>query len=1032
MPPINPQKPVPRPNSFQVALVKKQPLGWQVLWQLGSAADSRGEPVVPGELLGSELGAQLETAYSQPGSQHSKLQVQGQNSLSVYFVDPQLAVLSELGAQEIGFLRTLASFPEKNLNPVLLVSPSFEVHYANQAAKDLLPKWRSEVINSGLVPVLSKVAATGASEKVELALGSEVYALSIVPAVEPGLVQLYGENITTKKLIETELIQEKELAQHYLDIAGVLLLVIDPQGTVQMINQRGAEILGYPKEQILGKNWFDRFLPDQTKESTRQRSQLFFAGQGESTNTIEAPVLTASGEERMILWHGRELRNGQGKIYGFLSSGEDITEKTRFLEELKTSEARLDEAQSVSLMGNWHSDLQNDRHYWSNQTYHILGLPPKSVLPHPNLIWRQVAGEDRDRLQEALQATAQGKPSDLTVTLVDYGGQAKLVRIISRAHKYAKGTPVSLYGTLQDVTHQAQSQDQIALLAQVFKSAKEAVVFTDDQNRIIRVNGAYEAITGYSLSEIEGKDPHFLASGQHDRAFYEAMWEALRKEGKWEGEIWDRRKNGEVFPKLLSISTFVNEITGKVNYVGIFSDITQKKLAEEQLQNLAYYDALTGLPNRPHLLERMEVALGQVDRQDGLLALLFLDLDNFKNINDSLGHSVGDQLLVQVASGLKAAVRSTDLVARLGGDEFVVVLIDVKSPENAERLAVQIQSKLSQEFVLADHKVYTNASIGIAFYPQDGTTCEELLKKGDTAMYHSKAKGRGRFSYYDQQMEEAVAQKQFLTNSLHRALTNKELTLAYQPQVDALSGEILGMEALVRWHHPQRGFISPAEFIPIAEENGLILLLGEWVLREACRQTRAWQDQGLKPVVVSVNASVRQFQAGQFPEMVAQVLEETGLAPKYLKIEITESLLMHELEEAIHILGTLKKQGINSSIDDFGTGYSSLSYLNRLPLAELKIDRAFVNHIEEDSNIAKAVVGLAQGMGLKVIAEGAEDWGQVQKLIELGCFRVQGYFFSKPLNPEAFAAQLKVGVIHPPNFVVTPRKETSVPEIPQD
>lgn len=987
-----------------------------------------------GEFFGPELGAKLESALNQLGPKNPQIQVVDSPALWVYFVEPQLALFSKLDLQNVAFLQTLSSFPEKNLNPVMLVSPTLEFHYANQAAQALLPKWQKEqdqVLKNELAPVLAKVVATCTSQKVELVLGAEVYSLAMVPAAEPGLVQLYGENITTKKLIETELIQEKDLAQHYLDIAGVLLLVLDPLGTVQMINQRGAEVLGYPKDQILGKNWFDHFLPEATKETTRARAQLFFSGLANPANVIETPVLTASGEERMILWHSRELRNAKGQIYGFLSSGEDITEKTRILAELKNSEARLDEAQSVSLMGNWHWDLLTQKHYWSNQTYHILGLSPKSVVPNPELIWSKVANEDQDRLREAVQALELGKPSDLTVTLVDYGGQAKIVRIVSRVHKDERGHVVSRYGTLQDVTHQAQSKDQIALLAQVFKSAKEAVVFTDEQNRIIRVNSAYETITGYSLSEIEGKDPHFLASGQHDRAFYDVMWDSIHKEGKWEGEIWDRRKNGEVFPKLLSISTFHNEITGKINYVGIFSDITQKKRAEEQLQNLAYYDALTGLPNRPHLLERMEVALGQVGRQEGLLAVLFLDLDNFKNINDSLGHSVGDELLVQVAASLKSAVRSTDLVARLGGDEFVVVLIDVKSPENAERLAVQIQSKLSQEFVLANHKVYTNASIGIAFYPQDGTTCEELLKKGDTAMYHSKAKGRGRFSYYDQQMEELVAQKQFLTNSLHRALVNQELTLAYQPQVDALSGEILGMEALVRWFHPQRGFISPAEFIPIAEENGMILLLGEWVLREACRQTRAWQDQGLKPVVVSVNASVRQFQAGRFPEMVAQVLEETGLDPQYLKIEITESLLMHELEEAIEILGTLKKQGINSSIDDFGTGYSSLSYLNRLPLGELKIDRAFVTHIEEDANIARAVVGLAQGMGLKVIAEGAEDWGQVKKLIELGCLRVQGYFFSKPLPADAFAEHLKVGVIHPPNFVVTKPAELSPPPKPK-
>ncbi|MDX2469469.1 MAG: EAL domain-containing protein, partial [SAR324 cluster bacterium] len=820
-------------------------------------------------------------------------------------------------------------------------------------------------------------------------------------------------DITETKKAKESLIRAKDEAQLYFDMAGTILIVINTENKVELINQKGCEVLGYSKNEIVGLNWFENFIPERFRAMMKSVSEQVLRGEVEAFTEFENLILTKSGEERLISWHNAELLDEQGNVRASLSSGTDVTDQEAYATALQESADRLKEAQRISKIGSWNWDILNNKLNWSDEIFRVFGHEPQEFEVNFDSFITRVLPEDRDKVTEAVQGALEGKEYAFTHRLVRPSGEVRVVRAKGEVVINAEGEPSLFNGTVQDVTDQAQAKDQIDLMVEVFRNTSESIVITDENNNIIQANKAYEMVTGYSLQETLGKNPKVQKSGRHDKTFYKKMWERILTKGSWEGEIWDRRKNGEIYPKYLSISTFENQTSGKLNYVGIFSDITEKKRAEEELKQLAYYDALTGLSNRGFFLERLNDALAQCKRKKGKLALLFLDLDNFKGINDSMGHQTGDQMLVHVAKVLTEMVRDTDIIGRFGGDEFVIALTDVGSPAKADHLATQLCSRLAEGCEIGGEQVFSGVSVGISFYPDDGETPAELLRKGDTAMYHSKGKGKGQTSFYDSNMEENVSRKHAIDHALHYALEEHQLYLAYQPQVDARTGEILGLEALIRWNHPELGKISPTEFIPIAEESGLILSIGQWVLEEACRQNKAWQVMGLKPVVMSVNFSARQFGHAQIIQQISGALEATGLEAKWFKAEITEGLLMEDVDQAIETLNILKSIGVRSSIDDFGTGYSSLNYLAKFPISDLKIDRAFVDGILDDSNIADAVIRLAQGMGLEVIAEGAEDSAQVERLKELGCFFVQGFYFSRPLNSFDVQKLLEVGSIFP-------------------
>ena len=560
----------------------------------------------------------------------------------------------------------------------------------------------------------------------------------------------------------------------------------------------------------------------------------------------------------------------------------------------------------------------------------------------------------------------------------------------------------------RDVTESRQAREELRIAATAFES-QEGMAVTDAAGVILRVNRAFTEITGYGAEEIVGKRPNVLKSDRHDAAFYAAMRESIARTGSWQGEIWNRRKSGEVFPEWLSITAVWDEDGKVTNYVAAFSDITSRKAAADEIQNLAFYDPLTRLPNRRLLLDRLEQALASTTRSRKSGALLFIDLDNFKDLNDTLGHNIGDLLLQQVAQRLAACVRDDDTVARLGGDEFVVMLKDLsevaqEAATHAEVVGEKILAELNRTYQLASHAHHCTASIGITLFEDHQGSVDEMLKRADLAMYQAKAAGRNTLRFFEQKMQAVIAARAALEAGLRDAVQNSQLLLHYQPQ---MHGEHLtGVEALVRWQHPQRGLIGPAEFIPLAEETGIILPLGKWVLETACAQLALWAARPeMALLTVAVNVSARQFYHGDFVDEVLSVLERSGANPQRLKLELTESLMLHNVEDVIAKMAALKAKGVGFSMDDFGTGHSSLFYLKRLPLDQLKIDQGFIRNIltdQNDSAIAKMVVALAESMGLEVIAEGVELEAQKTYLAGLGCHAYQGYLFSRPLPLKAF------------------------------
>ncbi|MBI5107287.1 MAG: bacteriohemerythrin [Rhodocyclales bacterium] len=569
----------------------------------------------------------------------------------------------------------------------------------------------------------------------------------------------------------------------------------------------------------------------------------------------------------------------------------------------------------------------------------------------------------------------------------------------------------------QELAKSKQAERDLRIAAAAFE-AQESIIITDAASLILRVNKAFTATTGYSAEEVFGRNPRLFSSGRQDAAFYAEMWRSIHATGCWQGEIWNRRRNGEAYPSWLSITAVFGEDGQATNYVGTSTDIAPRKLAEDRIRHLAYYDQLTQLPNRRLMVDRLDQARTACGRHGREGALLLIDLDDFKSLNDSMGHGVGDNLLIEVAQRLHLCVRDGDTVARLGGDEFVVILGDLDRGEQAavqaERIAEKIQARLGEPYVLdiiVDGVVTgtcnhgCGSSIGIALFHDRSVSTEEILKRADTAMYQAKQAGRQTHRFFDPLMQEAVKLRTLLERDLRRALAEGQFLLYYQPQVDA-GGCVIGAEALVRWLHPVRGMVEPAEFIPLAEETGLILPLGQWVLEQACRQLTLWaQTSELECMTLAVNVSARQFGRASFVEEVLSIVDHLGVKPGRLKLELTESHLLDNATEVIGKMVALKTRHVGFSMDDFGTGYSSLSYLKQLPLDQLKIDQSFVRDIlshPSDAAIAKTIVALAQSLGLSVIAEGVETEGQREFLREHGCVTCQGFLFSRPVPIEQF------------------------------
>jgi diguanylate cyclase (GGDEF)-like protein/PAS domain S-box-containing protein len=544
---------------------------------------------------------------------------------------------------------------------------------------------------------------------------------------------------------------------------------------------------------------------------------------------------------------------------------------------------------------------------------------------------------------------------------------------------------------------------RLSLQRLIVDHASEAMMVTDGAQRILSVNAAFEAITGYSAGDVIGKTPTKLSAGLHGLGFHRAIWDYVAEHGAWMGEVWDRRKDGTIYPRQMRINAIVDKAGQFSHFVAVFTDVSEEKAQADRFDYLAHHDPLTNLPNRlaldTHLVSQLEGSVPGIDRK----ALLIIDLDNFKTINDSLGHHAGDRLLSELARRLGAQMDPNKRLFRLGGDEFVVLIDRLTDEKMVIELVHRLIRAIGEPCDIDGHMLHCTPSIGVSFYPEDARDAQALIRNADTAMYSAKANGRNNYQFFAEPMNAAANKRLHLESELWRALSENQLVLHYQPQIDLLSGDVVGVEALVRWRHPQRGLIPPAEFIPVAEECGLILPLGQWVLHTACRQVRSWLDAGIDMGEMAVNISAHQFRQPGFAQTVQAVLAETGVPGERLELEITESTVMHGVDEAIQTLAQLKAMGVRLAIDDFGTGYSSLAYLRRFPIDRLKIDRSFLADVDTDADAAAlvtSIVLLGRSLGLQLVAEGVENFAQAQFLRTLECERVQGFHFYQPVSAE--------------------------------
>lgn len=657
--------------------------------------------------------------------------------------------------------------------------------------------------------------------------------------------------------------------------------------------------------------------------------------------------------------------------------------------------------------------------YMTYDWYYPDGQGPASKLslvePINELGWVLVAGIYPEEIEQLIadqrQKMSTSARDDLYILLMVLAATGILTIFMALVFT---GWFKRLFQRYQDNIDQQREKlernaEQLQIAARVFETANEGILVTDTNNQIVAANQALTDITGYQEKELVGKDPAVLSSGRHDTLFYRQMWLELEKTGRWQGELWNRRKNGEIYPEWLTISASQNNAGEVVNYVATVSDISERKNTEQRLRYLAEYDPLTELPNRRLLSERASQTLHACERdKKRQFALMFVDLDRFKNINDTLGHAVGDLVLQTIAKRLSKIVRESDTVSRIGGDEFVILINDHNAEAAAARLAAQALKDVIKPIHTQHQELVITPSIGIAIYPDDGLDYDRLMQNADAALYHAKSEGRNNFQFYTEDMNTRVSEKLNLEHDLRKAIKEQQFELFYQPIYQLETDMICSCEALLRWQHPQRGLIAPDQFIPLAEETGLITTIGDWVINEACQQAINWQQQGYQPIPVNVNVSSNQF-SSDIVATVRKALKATGLDAKWLTIEITESTLMGNIDTATSALQQLKELGVNIALDDFGTGYSSLAYLKRFPLDKLKIDQAFISGLPKDKDdiaITSSIIDIARNLQLTTIAEGVESQSQFDYLATLGCQQIQGYLKAKPMPHHLMEQQL--------------------------
>ncbi|WP_328987582.1 bifunctional diguanylate cyclase/phosphodiesterase [Thiorhodovibrio winogradskyi] len=828
-------------------------------------------------------------------------------------------------------------------------------------------------------------------------------------------------DITEHRRTDAERTTSQRLLTEIIEGNPVPTFVIDTEHRVTHWNRACEIVMGIPATEMIGtREQWRAFYPaprpvmaDLILSQANQGEYERYYGNYTASSVVEGAFEAESffphfpGGGRWLFFTAAPLHGVAGEIIGAIETLQDTTERKRAEIAFAESERRLAEENYRTLFNEMITGFSVHQIITDEQgrpiDYRFLDVNPAfesmtglraadivgrrvlEILPNTESLWIERFG----------QVALTGVPVTFEAPSEEIG---KVFEV-----RAFRPSPGQFAVTFQDVTTRKQAEVRLRLLASVFENTHEGIVITNTDSVIIEVNDSYERITGYQRAELIGKTPRMLKSGHHGPEFYRGMWLTLLEEGVWRGELWNRRKSGELFPQQLTISVVLDDQGHPVHFVGVVVDITTIKRHEAELERIAHYDSLTGLPNRVLLNDRLQQAIAKAQREQMLLAVCFLDVDGFKPVNDNHGHGVGDCLLIKLADRFRAVVRANDTVARLGGDEFIILLADLADQDGCIQILQRILAMVSEPFLIDSNQLVVTASIGVTLFPLHATDTDTLLRQADQAMYKAKQLGKNTFFFYNGDQDAVEIETQRMIKRVERALSDNELVLHYQPKVNMRTAEVVGAEALIRWHHPERGLLPPGEFLPVIEDSDVMLELGDWVIREALRQMTLWDQQGLR-LAVSVNVSACQLQRTDFVEKLEQALREAGrIDDPRLEIEITETAAISDLCHVTRLIEACRALGVQFSLDDFGTGYSSLTYLKLLPVQTLKIDKSFVLDMSrdaEDHAIVSGVTGLAKAFDLTVIAEGVESVEHGSLLLGLGCELAQGYGIAPALSPE--------------------------------
>lgn len=811
------------------------------------------------------------------------------------------------------------------------------------------------------------------------------------------------------ELLIAQLRQTYEAFQAFSRVQCDVCLIIDEDGfyvdmfgDIQLLHQTD----------VIGKHLSDILPDDKLEKITTVIDEVIESKQVYSFEFESIPRLpdyknALTFEFRAVAIEHYLVTNPEKKHVLF--QGRDITERKKTQSVIQENEARLSLAALSNGIGIWDWNLVTQAVVWDDSMYALYQIPT-SITEDILDVWKKsIHPNDFERVIDELQVAIVGElPFDSEYRICGRDGEIIHIKAVAKVFKDSENQPLRMLGTNIDISEIKQTQEKLKLAANVFTYSGQTIVITDAEGKILEVNDSFTQMIGYERDEVIGKNPNILQSGRHSTDFYQVMWEQLLAEGYWRGEIWNCRKNGEVYPGTLTISSVCDESNKVVNYVGLITDMSQLKDHQGQLEYMAYYDSLTDLPNRTLLSDRLTQAMATCLRYKRLLAVAFLDLDGFKEVNDQYGHKIGDQLLVIISRRMKEILRGSDTLARLGGDEFVAVFTDFSQIAECELILTRLLNFISRPVILPESniEVQVSASIGVVIYPQDDADADLLIRHADQAMYIAKQEGKNRYHLFDTQQNRALQTQFDKLQRIKFALNNDEFVLYYQPKVNMKTGVVVGVEALIRWIHPEQGLIPPNDFLPVIENHPLSLELDEWVIDSALKQIETWQALGLD-ISVSVNISAQQLQQSNFIERLQLLLEShPTVSPHLLELEVLETIGMSDVNNAAEIMKACMKLGVSFALDDFGTGYSSLTYLRRLPANLVKVDQSFVRDMLEDPDdlaIVESVIALAKSFKREVIAEGVESIEHGVALLQLGCVLAQGYGIARPMPAKALS-----------------------------